>query len=198
MMYLPQEEKTALMFAAEEGHVAVARVLLERGADTVAKDDASRIGGAGGRAALGWVTHCTAHSAQLDSWPPDAKPHKGLTSGNVGPRKDNCHSLRGLECGWLSCVLATQGGSTALALAVSEGHANMVALLLDCGANVENQDEVSLVCGRGQAVASDGEAGWQAGMCRLGISIERAGKAQALHMDNLAWGACACTKQSLE
>ena len=105
---LPQEERTALMFAAEEGHVGAARVLLDCGAEFAIKDDV-RLGEASchacRHAAVGRARRCTSPLAQQ--------------SGLASSCGSSCLGLAqpGAPCsrlGTLSCHRAPQLGRPSL------------------------------------------------------------------------------------
>ena len=127
-----QDGVTALIAANMNGHVKVVKVLLDKGADTTAKDKVGGLSG-GDRAPL---------------------PQQILVANTAAPPPIQCHNRLPLLTS--SPPYGSQLGSTALIQASIKGHVEVVKVLLDKGAGLEAKDKV----GGWRGGEGDRKGGW--------------------------------------
>jgi ankyrin repeat protein len=141
-----EDRRTPLMHAAENGYADVARELLDAGADPSLKDRS-------GYSALDWATQYGERAVvKLLEWqrpkkaeaaPSAADWFQAVRRGNVKEVKAalaagvNVNAVEPLS--WDRKGRTRGGGMSALMIAAEEGHADVIRLLAQAGANVEER-----------------------------------------------------------
>jgi ankyrin repeat protein len=133
--------ETPVMLAARQGHVATVRALLEGGADPSAKEKN------GQQTALMWAIaeHHSAVTEELVKHKADvnARSRTGFTALMFAARGDLASARTLLNAGADPNVAIPDWGGTALIIAATMGKTDIVAALLDKGANPNQRDKNS-------------------------------------------------------
>jgi len=134
-----KDGKTALMYAAENGHADAVRSLLDKGADVNAKDN-------GGWTAKDWALY----NNKSNVVPILEEAEKRLTSTATASKSENklidaagsgdVSSVQTLLNKGANIELKNEYGYTALMYAAYYGHADVVRFLLNKGADVNAKD----------------------------------------------------------